>query len=234
MKFLILLMYYNRPNLVRNALESIRRQTYQNYFLYVIDDGSESDCIKTVKELIPSGKFHYERINDSISDKQLRGGSMHGYYLNKAIWETESDIIIPLCDDDGLLLNYLENLKIYYGLNKSIMYAYSNVYTFNPYKEKMFDCKTNEIGFGEFHVPITPAGVLDSSMVTFRREVFIEGGVRYPYPQTKNLDETVFKQCYELYRHCRPTGLIGQYKAIYKQQLGWRENVYDYTDDKKI
>ncbi len=233
MKFLILLMYYNRPNLVRNALESIRRQTYKNYFLYVIDDGSEQDCLKSVTELIPEEKFYYERVEDSIADKKLRGGSMHGFYMNKGIWENKSDIIIPLCDDDGLLINYLENLNIFYELNKSVMYAYSNVYVFNPYEENMFKCNTNNLGFGDWHVPISPARILDSSQVTFRRQVFIEGGVRYPYPQTKNLDETVFKQCYELYRHCRPTGLIGQYKAIYPEQLGWRENIYDYSDNLK-
>ena len=233
MKFLILLMYYNRPNLVKNALESIRRQTYQNYHLAVIDDGSEVNISELAKEYIPENQFTYYRINDSIADKELRGGSVHGEYLNKAIAEIESDIIIPLCDDDGLLINYLENLNIFYKLNKTVKYAYSNVYVFNPYKENMFDCKTNAIGFGDFHVPISPAGVLDSSMVTFRREVFTKDGVKYPYPQTKNLDESVFKQCYTLYRHCVPTGFIGQYKAIYPEQLGWRKDEYNYNDEMK-
>jgi hypothetical protein len=67
-------------------------------------------------------------------------------------------------------------------------------------------------------------------MVTFRRECFTNGLARYPFPQTKNLDESLFKQFYKLYGDCVYTGITGQYKAIYENQLGARKNIYDYND----
>ena len=40
MKILIILMYYERPNMVRFALDSIAAQDYDNFEVAVIDDGS--------------------------------------------------------------------------------------------------------------------------------------------------------------------------------------------------
>ena len=39
-KFLILLFYYDRPKMVRNALQSVKELNYKNWELAFIDDGS--------------------------------------------------------------------------------------------------------------------------------------------------------------------------------------------------
>ena len=40
-KFLIVLPYYNRPEMFRNGLKSLLESTYDNWHLAVIDDGSD-------------------------------------------------------------------------------------------------------------------------------------------------------------------------------------------------
>ena len=42
LKFLIIFFYYNRPDMVRNALNSINKLTYKNFEIAFIDDGSET------------------------------------------------------------------------------------------------------------------------------------------------------------------------------------------------
>lgn len=230
MKFLIIMPYYNRPKLVLNALESIRNLNYDNWELAVIDDGSDFQIIDLIKKYIPENKYNYYRIEDSKEEKLLRGGSMHGLYLNNAIFQLSADIVVPLCDDDALMPNYLNELEKFYNENPDVMYAYSHVICFNPYNEKPEKVKCNTFVFGDFDTPVQPAGRCDWSMVTFRRNVFIVNCIRYPFPQTKNLDESLFKQFYKLYGDCVYTGITGQYKAIYENQLGARKNIYDYND----
>ena len=47
MKILILLLYFERPNLVRNALRSVRQadRHHQDWELAVIDDGSRAPAL---------------------------------------------------------------------------------------------------------------------------------------------------------------------------------------------
>lgn len=230
LKFLILLTYYNRPKLVKNALESIKRLKYDNWELVVIDDASEQSIEELCKEYVDAKKLKYYRIKDTIEKKIKRGGSNHGKYMNKAIQESNADIVIPLCDDDALMEDYLNKLNDYFDTNVGVKYVYSNDFIFDPQTENPFDIKERRGDFGYNVVPVNPSGKLDFSQVVFRIECFNEDGLSYPFPQTKNLDEQIFKQAYEKYSVCPYSGFFGQYKALYSGQLGVRENIYNYID----
>ena len=52
LKFLILLFYYNRPEMVKNALQSINESTYTNFTIAFIDDGSEHEGKPIVHEIL--------------------------------------------------------------------------------------------------------------------------------------------------------------------------------------
>ena len=80
-RFLILLPYYDRPKMVRNALKSVAESTYQNYELWIIDDGSHKHFdSKTIIEIFGSwnDNIHIERLPDTPQSKMQRGGSRHG------------------------------------------------------------------------------------------------------------------------------------------------------------
>src|SRR6476661_2017201 len=58
MKVLILLLYFERPNLVRNALLSVRQadEHHPDWELVVIDDGSRAPVLSIVAEML--GAWH--------------------------------------------------------------------------------------------------------------------------------------------------------------------------------
>lgn len=229
-KFLILLFYYNRPKLVRNALESIKNIKNKNWELAIIDDGSEESVLPIVEDILGeyADKIIYYQITDTIEQKNKQGGSRFGQIANKAILESKCDIVIPLCDDDAIHADYLDNLTKYFINNPNVKYAYSSVITFNPETENPFNFTTNRHNFANFKVAMQPAGRVDSSQVVFKKSCFSEDGLAYPYPQTKNLDESLFKQAYAKYGNCQYTGFYGQYKAFFKGQLGARKQNYEY------
>lgn len=231
LKFLILLTYYNRPELVKNALESIKRLKYENWELAIVDDGS--DALIEDNFSINKDKLKYIRIPDNIEIKNQQGGSRHGQFLNQVIAESDADIIIPLCDDDALMDDYLSKLNIYFQEHPEISYCYSNAFTFDPIKECPFDITQRRTDFGYHTEPTVPHGILDASQVVFRSKCFKKDGLKYPYPQTKDLDAVVFKQAYEIYGPCHYTGFYGQYKAIFPGQLGFRKNTYNYIDSER-
>lgn len=58
---LILLFYYNRPELVKNALFSIKNNNYVNWKLAFIDDGSLINGEKIVRSI-----FNENEINKCV------------------------------------------------------------------------------------------------------------------------------------------------------------------------
>jgi len=83
LKFLIIFFYYNRPDMVRNALNSINKLTYKNFEVVFIDDGSETKGEPIVRSIIKPSflkKFQFVDTNDTIKDKINREGSEIGKY----------------------------------------------------------------------------------------------------------------------------------------------------------
>jgi len=223
LKFLIILVYFQRPKIVLNALNSIKQLKYSNWELAFIDDGSNNESLgepivrEVLKENLDKIKFYYS--NDTIEQKIKQGGSRHGEYMNKAIIESDSDVVIVLCDDDALISDYLNNLNDYFINNLDKNYCYSHVIVFNPDYENPFEKEktdhwVNKVG------DINPVCNVDSTQVAYRSKCFKEDGLRYPFPQTKNLDAEMFKKLFERYGVCSYTGFNSQYKAYFDGQLG--------------
>ena len=56
MKFSIIIPLYNKAPYIRKALESVLAQTYTDYELIVVDDGSTDESASIVEELLASPK----------------------------------------------------------------------------------------------------------------------------------------------------------------------------------
>lgn len=233
LKFLIVLVYYERPQLVLNALQSLNELQYDNYEVVFIDDGSINKGEPIVREQCPNiiDKFEFVYIENTIEEKQRQGGSIHGKYMNQAIRGSNADIFLVLCDDDALVSDYLINLNKYYNENPHEQWAYCHLMYYNPnvenYKEAVYDrsqYKHQDVEPGVLHNrntgPICPAYNVDSSQVSFRREVFERNGIWYPHPQTGACDLSVFIPLHHALGDCRYIGSIGQYKGWFDGQLG--------------
>ena len=58
-KVSIIIPTYNRANYLLEALDSIFQQTFKDYEIIIIDDGSTDDTQKTLRKAIEAGKVHY-------------------------------------------------------------------------------------------------------------------------------------------------------------------------------
>lgn len=240
-KFLIILAYYERPKIVLNALNSINELNYENFEVRFIDDGSINRGEEVVKEICSSiiDKFTFYYINNTVNDKIMQGGSIHGSYMNLAIKESDADCVIVMCDDDALFPDYLTNLNKFYNDNPDKSWCYSHVKFFNPeietYRESVeepLDKRFRAASLNHHREPIVPSCTVDGSQVSFRRSAFVDNNIWYPFPQTKDCDRYIFERMIVPLGLCHFSGFYGQYKGWFENQLGAKVHFFgknDYT-----
>lgn len=232
LKFEIILVYYKRPEMVLNALKSIKNLDYDNWHLTFIDDSGDNSFESTLTNYgFPIEKFSYVPIMMSDEQKVQLGGSIFGKYINDSIKSTDSDIIILLCDDDALFPDYLSNLNKFYNENKKEIWTYSHVKFFNPEKqiyEEAVEIPENKTlnTYNLNHTErIFPSCKVDSSQVTFRKEAFTLSNLWFAYPRTKDLDRDIFEKFSYFWGSCPFSGFYGQYKGWFENQLGHRHKI---------
>jgi glycosyltransferase involved in cell wall biosynthesis len=218
-KILILLFYYNRPTLVRIALNSVKQQDYSNWQVAFIDDGSESPGAPIAQKILGEERIVFYNTNDDIQQKMLRNkenGSIFGKYAQLAIEQSDADYVIMLCDDDALYPGYLSNLQRYFNDHPDKKYVYSHIHTYDPVLTKI----ENNPPFEHHHLnkthSLNPHFNIDMSQVAWRRKDFIDNNIQFPHPMTANLDAVIYNQMHNHYGDCDFSGFIGQYKAMYK------------------
>ena len=112
-KFSILLITYNQANYIKETIDSILNQTYQNFEIILSDDCSTDNTIEIVRNI------NDERIK--IISTPFNVG-INGN-LNNAIVNATGEFLILLGGDDRLRLNYLETLnKLFNKSNVDVIY----------------------------------------------------------------------------------------------------------------
>lgn len=102
---------YNRKHLLLNTLLSLNHQTYKNFSVIVIDDGSEDDTTGLIQMNVE--KFNYKI---KLIRQKNAGASVA---LNRGIQKAEEGLIILLDDDilpsNDLIKKHLQHHSIYPG-----------------------------------------------------------------------------------------------------------------------
>ena len=86
----IIMPTYNRGSLIMEAIESIQKQTYREWELWIMDDGSDDDTEKMVRE-ISDHRIHYV---------QARRTGVIGKLKNMGLAKATGDIIAFMDSDD--------------------------------------------------------------------------------------------------------------------------------------
>lgn len=222
---LIVLVYYDRPNMVRNALRSIKDLQYKNWELVFIDDGSEISGQNIVQEVLKDylDRITFYNTEDTIEDKIKQRGSYHGKFMNLAIRNSKADFVVILCDDDALTSWSLSELNRFFMMHPESMYCYSHIIPFDPF----FQRPGPHLGrpkhwLNRYTKPIKPSCQVDSSQIVYRTVCVQEHGLSYKTPMTGALDADMFTQLEERYGLCPFTGSIIQYKGDFPDQMGKR------------
>lgn len=241
MKALIILLYYDRPNLVHNALNSIRMLKYENYEVAVIDDGSKIPIEPIVRmhyyDIVD--KFKFYRCNDTIEQKLRQGGTRRGLFVNEAINNSDADFAIILCDDDAITHSYFNELIKWFKNNPGKVYGYCYVLDFNPLIQLPNE-KVRPRGRTNIIILSNDVRIINSSQVAWLLKVNRENGMRFSEIQdlscltdgcrTAFLTATFFNCMHQKYGVCSFMGMFGQYKGRFHGQLGNRKETYSKTE----
>ena len=222
-RFLIILFYYNRPNLVKNALISLKNSSYKDWELAFIDDGSEVDGESIVKDIfkdVSNIKFYksYDTIENKLKRNGYNGSNM-GKYAQESLECSNADYCIMLCDDDMLIYDYIENLNKFYNKNTNLNYSYCHIKVYNPYNVIPIEPFEKENYAQNITYPTCPYYKLDMSQISFNITQVLEFGIKFPYPHTVNIDAELFLQMYAKWGDVTFNGIDGQYKAIFDDNL---------------
>lgn len=137
----VILFSYNRPRMLREAILSVLGQSFQKFYIWVVDDGSDFDVIELINE------FEDARIiacvapqisaAERIDEKSTRFQDNVNYVLSQI--PREGNLITYLCDDDVfhpdwlMTMNYMLNkYPIFHSINSACYYFWDGQ---NPFKE---------------------------------------------------------------------------------------------------
>ncbi len=112
----VVLTCYNYGNYVKDAIDSVLKQTYQNYELIIINDGSEDDSDERIKDFLPNGRIIYLR-------QENRG---QAYAKNRGITHSRGRYIAFIDADDIWLETKLEKQMPLFN-NSDIGVVYSRL-----------------------------------------------------------------------------------------------------------
>jgi glycosyltransferase involved in cell wall biosynthesis len=113
----VLIPTYNRGHILGQALQSVLNQTYQDFEILVVDDGSSDDTVDVLKSF-PDERIRYFR------HPQNRGCSAA---YNTGISLAEGTFVATLDSDDSWMPNYLERQVGFLTRHPEIGAAFSDL-----------------------------------------------------------------------------------------------------------
>ena len=129
-KISIILPVYNAQSTISRTIESVLRQTYENYELIIINDGSTDNSGNICKEYVKKSKeIHYIEIdNNGVSNAR-----------NLGIENSTGDYIMFIDSDDEYYDNTLETIKQYIeDSNDLVVFGYNRIHV-NKNKTKVMN-----------------------------------------------------------------------------------------------
>lgn len=139
MKFSIITITYNRAHIIADTIDSVLKQSYQNFELLIIDDASTDhteNVIDTYVNLFPS-KIKYIRSEKIGKPSALR---------NIGLKHATGDYISVLDSDDLWLENKLEEMYKIFKTNDDVHFILHNLrrfYDINNLHDPFYNFKTS-------------------------------------------------------------------------------------------
>ncbi len=128
MFFSIIIPTYNRVAFISRALHSLRMQTFQDFEVIIVDDGSTEDYSPTLSA--------FNELNIKYQKNNLNRGV--SYTRNEAIKASQGEWLVLFDDDDELSPNYLSDVFIYindnFATNKLFFWGNVKVVTYSEEK----------------------------------------------------------------------------------------------------
>ncbi|MGG3888388.1 glycosyltransferase family 2 protein [Metabacillus fastidiosus] len=122
-KVTIILTSYNKPQTVGDSIKSVLSQTLKDWELFIMDDASNEDTQKVIKQYVDDPRIHY--YNSNIKDNERYKTTRYAALINQAILLSTGEYISYLTDDTFYLSNRLEVMVQFLELHLDIDIVYS-------------------------------------------------------------------------------------------------------------
>lgn len=119
--FSIILPTYNRAHMLPGALETVKRQAFQDYEVLIVDDGSVDETPRIIKAWTQDPRFQYRRLEKNI-------GNM--YCRNLALGMAQGEWITNIDSDDFWMPDRLERFARYIEEHPRVGFLFSNGYLY--------------------------------------------------------------------------------------------------------
>lgn len=123
----VIIPNYNGSKYIKQCLNSLKKQTYENYELIIIDNASQDNSIKIIEK-------HYPQVN-LIKNKQNYGFSIA---VNQGIKASKGEYVVLLNNDTVVFEDWLGNLVKCIEKDKKIFSVCSKMIRYNE-KDKIDD-----------------------------------------------------------------------------------------------
>jgi glycosyltransferase involved in cell wall biosynthesis len=123
-KFSILIASYNNGNYISDTINSVLNQTYNNWEIVIVDDGSTDNSLEVINKYLK-----YKNIELHKNPRNMGCG----YTKNKCIKKSSGDICGILDSDDVLEKNALEIMVKEHMSNPTTGLIYSSFYVCDKY-----------------------------------------------------------------------------------------------------
>ena len=171
MKFSIILPTFNRAQMIHNAIESVLNQTYKNWELVIIDDGSTDNT----KEIVNNFQKEDKRIKYIFQENKERSAAR-----NNGVNHAQGEWICFLDSDDLYHITHLETFKHLIIKNKKISGLYFSGVSYGEYdnSSQNYLVKTNKLEFVLFNTIGVPRACCNKEIL-----------VKYKFDTEINLGE---------------------------------------------
>ncbi len=136
LKISCILTSYNRPHRVRHAIESVQQQTYPHWELFIVDDHSNVQTQKLLKDIVDKDP-RITLIQTGVSPEDRPKTTRYATCINMALQKITGDLVTYLTDDDIYYPTRFEkmaeafqnnpNIHVLYGKQKVVVYSGNRV-----------------------------------------------------------------------------------------------------------
>lgn len=169
-KFSIIVPVYNVEEYIADCLDSILKQSYDNYEVIVVNDGSPDNSQDIIDKYVKKDKRikSYIKKNGGLSDAR-----------NFGVKKAKGDYLVFLDSDDTINDRLLEELNKVDNNVDIIRYQVNKIDKDNSYvnKSEVFDLKNGEEAFISL---INNDWFVSACSSAYRREYFVKNKYEYP------------------------------------------------------
>ncbi|MFC0561981.1 glycosyltransferase family 2 protein [Halalkalibacter alkalisediminis] len=122
-KVSVILTSYNKPQTVGKAIDSVLRQTMQEWELFIMDDASNEETAKVINKYLNDKRIHY--CNSYVDDQDRYKKTRYAALINQAIPLTTGKYLSYLTDDTEYLPTRLKEMTNFLDRYSNIDIVYS-------------------------------------------------------------------------------------------------------------